>query len=75
MWLTSFYLKFFSHQLLLLLLYESFAKLTPYDAIDVCFPKSKFMFKILSNEFWFEFLDIHMNEKGTTCHDSHGFKW
>jgi hypothetical protein len=26
-------------------------------------------------DFWFEFLDIHMNEKTTTCHDCHGFKW
>jgi len=25
-------------------------------------------------DFWFEFLDIHMNEK-TTYHDCHGFKW
>ncbi len=26
-------------------------------------------------DIWFEFLDIHMNEKGPTCHDWHGFKW
>jgi hypothetical protein len=26
-------------------------------------------------DFWFEFLNIHMNEKGTTSHDGHGFKW
>jgi hypothetical protein len=29
-------------------------------------------------DFWFEFLDIHMNEKKKTCHDCHdchGFKW
>ncbi len=26
-------------------------------------------------DFWFEFLDIHMNEKTITCHDYHGFKW
>jgi hypothetical protein len=25
--------------------------------------------------FWFEFYNIHMNEKGTICHDYHGFKW
>jgi hypothetical protein len=27
--------------------------------------------------FWFEFLDIHMNEQTTFCHDCHchGFKW
>ncbi len=25
--------------------------------------------------FWFEFFDIHMNEKAITCHDFHGFKW
>ncbi len=25
--------------------------------------------------FLFEFLDIHMNEKVTTCHECHGFKW
>jgi hypothetical protein len=24
--------------------------------------------------FWFEFFDIHMNEKTTTCHDCRGFK-
>jgi hypothetical protein len=26
-------------------------------------------------DFWFEFLDIHMNEKTIICHDCHGFKW
>jgi hypothetical protein len=26
-------------------------------------------------DFWFEFLDIHMNEKAITYHDYHGFKW
>jgi len=29
-------------------------------------------------DFWFEFVNIHMNEKATTCHDCHdchGFKW
>ncbi len=26
-------------------------------------------------DFWFEFLNIHMNGKATTCHDCHGFKW
>jgi hypothetical protein len=26
-------------------------------------------------DFWFEFLDIHMNEKVITFHDCHGFKW
>jgi hypothetical protein len=26
-------------------------------------------------DFWFEFFDIHMNKKGPTCHDYHGFKW
>jgi hypothetical protein len=26
-------------------------------------------------DFWFEFLDIHMNEKVETYHDCHGFKW
>jgi hypothetical protein len=26
-------------------------------------------------DFWFEFIDIHMNEKTTTCHDFHDFKW
>jgi hypothetical protein len=26
-------------------------------------------------DFWFEFLDIHMNEKTSTCYDCHGFKW
>jgi len=25
--------------------------------------------------FWFEILDIHMNEKTITCHDCYGFKW
>jgi hypothetical protein len=25
--------------------------------------------------FLFAILDIHMNEKETTCHDGHGFKW
>ncbi len=26
-------------------------------------------------DFWFEFLDIHMNKKTITSHDCHGFKW
>jgi len=26
-------------------------------------------------DFWFEFIDIDMNEKATTCHDFHDFKW
>jgi hypothetical protein len=26
-------------------------------------------------DFWFEFLNIQMNEKSITCHDRHGFKW
>ncbi len=26
-------------------------------------------------DFWFEFLNIHMNEKAKICHDCHGFKW
>jgi hypothetical protein len=26
-------------------------------------------------DFWFEFCDIHMNEKIITYHDCHGFKW
>jgi hypothetical protein len=26
-------------------------------------------------DFWFEFLNIHMNEKEIICHDYHGFKW
>ncbi len=26
-------------------------------------------------DFWFEFLDININEKPITCHDFHGFKW
>jgi hypothetical protein len=25
-------------------------------------------------DFWFEFFDIHMNEKTITCHDYHDFK-
>jgi len=23
-------------------------------------------------DFWCEFLDVHMNDNGTTCHDCHG---
>jgi hypothetical protein len=38
-------------------------------------PKSKLKLKISSMDFWFEFLDIHMNEKAITCHDFHGFQW
>ncbi len=26
-------------------------------------------------DFWFEFLNIYMNEKVMTYHDCHGFKW
>jgi hypothetical protein len=39
-------------------------------------PKLKPKLKIESNEFYFKlFLDIHMGEKGLTCHDYYGFKW
>jgi hypothetical protein len=31
--------------------------------------------KFSSNGFWFELLNIHINEKTITCHDFHGFKW
>ncbi len=31
--------------------------------------------KFFQMDFWFEFLDIHMKEKGKTYHDCHGFKW
>jgi len=31
--------------------------------------------KFQQMDFWFEFLDIHMNEIIITCHDCHGFKW
>ncbi len=36
--------------------------------------KLKLKLKIYQMNFLFEFLDIHMNEKRTTCHDCHGFK-
>ncbi len=26
-------------------------------------------------DFWFDFLDIHINEKTTTCHNWYDFKW
>jgi hypothetical protein len=26
-------------------------------------------------DFWFEFFNIHMNEKTITCNEYHGFKW
>jgi len=26
-------------------------------------------------DFWFQFFNIHMNEKTITSHDCHGFKW
>jgi hypothetical protein len=38
-------------------------------------PKSKLGLKILLNGFLVEFLDIDVNEKATTCHDFHDFKW
>jgi hypothetical protein len=39
------------------------------------FKRPKSNFKFYQMDFWFEFLDIHMNEKRPTCHDCHGFKW
>jgi len=38
-------------------------------------PKSNLKLKNSSLDFWFEFLNIHMNEKKKTCHGYHGFKW
>ncbi len=26
-------------------------------------------------DFWFELINVHMNEKTIICHDCHGFKW
>jgi len=37
--------------------------------------KSNLNLKFHQMDFWFEFLDIHMNEKAVICHDCHGFKW
>ncbi len=34
-----------------------------------------FNFKFHQMNFWFEFLDIHMNEKVIPYHYFHGFKW
>jgi hypothetical protein len=34
-----------------------------------------FILNFYQMDFWFEFLNVHMNEIGTTCHDFHGFKW
>jgi hypothetical protein len=35
----------------------------------------KLNLKFQQMDFWFEFLDIHMNEEMITCHDCNGFKW
>jgi hypothetical protein len=32
-------------------------------------------FKLHQMDFWFEFLNIHMNKLFFCCHDCHGFKW
>jgi len=37
--------------------------------------KLKPKLKIGSNKFYSKFFDIHMREKGLTCHDYYGFKW
>jgi hypothetical protein len=66
---------FFSMKILLL--YESFAKLTQFDAIGVHFQTSYINNQNLkSNQmnFYFKFLDIHTREKRLTCHDYYGFK-
>jgi len=51
--------------------------LIPFDAIGTLSKvlNQNLNLKFYQMDFWFEFLDIHMNEKGTTCHDFHGFKW
>jgi len=39
-------------------------------------PKTQILnFKFHQMDFWFQFIDIHMNGKKKTCHDCHGFKW
>jgi len=37
--------------------------------------KPQLKYNISLNEFFFEFLHIHMNEKTTIRHESHGSKW
>jgi hypothetical protein len=37
-------------------------------------PKSNLNLNFHQTNFWFEFLDIHVNEKTITCHDVHGFE-
>jgi hypothetical protein len=53
--------------------------------LHVLFPKKQFsLLKALNQtlnlkfrqmDFWFEFLDIHVNEKTIIFHDCHGFKY
>jgi hypothetical protein len=37
--------------------------------------KSKLNLNFYQMDICFEFLNIHMSEKGTTCDDYYGFKW
>jgi hypothetical protein len=34
-----------------------------------------FNLKFYQMDFWFEFLDIYVNEKQIICYDYYGFKW
>jgi hypothetical protein len=61
MWVNLIFFAFFSHFDIIGLHYQIF--------------KLKLKVKIRSNGFYFEFLYIHMSEKGTTYHGCHGFKW
>ncbi len=37
--------------------------------------KLKLKLKFYQMDFWFEFLNIHMNKNTIICHDCHGFRW
>ncbi len=81
MWLISIYpLKSFSHQIFFII----WVLLIILCKIDFCLTHRCSLLKVINQNlnlkfheiyFWFEFLDIHMNEKTITCHDCHGFKW
>jgi hypothetical protein len=80
MWLIGFFpIKFFPYQLCFII-WVLLIVLCKFDFYMMCCSilkvlNHKLNLKFYQMDCWFEFLDIHMNEKAITCHDCYGFKW
>jgi hypothetical protein len=71
---------FFSHQMLFIIWILLIVLCKINSCLIHCYSFFEFLnqnlnLKFHQMDFWFEFLDVHMNEKNITYNDCHGFKW